>query len=838
MQACWEVITECSFERRHEKNLYRPGDTVIAGVLSLIRPLKNAVNFQKLPNMEVQSFMLEPKDYQHVLSFMFAIQEINGNPHLLPNVTLGMNIYDNLFDGMITYESIMDLLFKLQRNVPNYKCDNQENVLSVIGGLTVEYIIQMYSILSLYKIPQLTYGAYETPPTGHHFPSVYWNAPREGTLHTGIVQLLLHFKWTWIGLIVSGDESGESFLKILTPLFAQNSICVAFQERTGGHRNANMDRYFDSIRKVHSTLLSTEVSVVIVSGNAQSLHVLAMALYYAELIQRHHIGKVWITPPQWDFITEFEAKGFCTETFHGTLSFSDSTEVVPGFKDFLQNLKLDKSLSRFLCFFLQYAFKCCLNKKIKVCERCTGEEKLENLPGSRFEMEMSGQSYHIYNALYAVAHALHAIGASRKSAVPDRSKYKHLNIEPWQLHSLLKDIHFNNGAGHEVWFANEKLSSGLNIINWVTFPNQSFLKVRIGMISPSQEFSITDDTTMLPRSTCVESCHVGHSRTVQEGKPVCCYDCTPCPEGTISNQIDAIHCIRCPEEDYPNKKQDQCIPKDITFLSYQEPLGMILVSLVIFFAVVTSLVILTFRKNWNTPIVKANNRQLTCVLLGSILFCYLSSLLFIGKPGKVSCLLRQSAFGIIFSVAVSCVLAKTITVVLAFMATQPDNRMRKWLGKKVAHSIVLSCCLIQMGICIAWLSTSPPFPDVDMHSQIGQIIVQCNEVSITMFYSVLGYIGILATVSFIVAFLARKLPDTFNEAKLITFSMLVFCSVWISFIPAYLSTKGKYVVAVEVFAILASNTALLACIFLPKCYIIALGTKYNSKKLLTEGRKH
>ncbi|XP_053117073.1 vomeronasal type-2 receptor 26-like [Hemicordylus capensis] len=677
--------------------------------------------------------------------------------------------------------------------------------------------------------------------------------PNEAHQYMGIIRLLQSFDWTWIGVFAVDDESGDHFLGALEPLLSQNAICSAFTERIPNQGNfLDVTELGSRGQNFYKAFMDKKAKTFVIYGETITFIWLStlIAIAAPEYEENRSVGKVWIMTAQIEFAIVGLIRNWKFEIFNGTFYFALHANEPVGFQAYLQNVKPQWSHEdHFLKDFWEQAFDCSFPNLQMLMEddrTCTGEERLESLPESVFEMCMTGHSYSIYNAVYVVAHALHAMDSStsKHRAIEGGKRVDVQDLQPWQLHPLLQGIWFNNSAGESVSFNEnwELTTTRFDIMNMIIFPNNSFLKVKVGTVDPTdgKGFILNEGPIVWhksfnqvpPLSQCSDSCLPGYQKKRKEGEMFCCYDCAVCSEGEISVQKDVLNCSKCPEDQYPSKSHDECIPKSLNFLSYEEPLGISLASVAVSLSLITALVLGTFIKHKESPIVKANNRDITYALLLSLMLCFLSTLLFLGQPNKLTCFIRQSAFGIIFSVAVSCVLAKTITVVVAFMATKPGSSMRKLARKRLTKLTVLSCSLFQVGICAVWLGNSPPFPVLDMQSLPEEIIAECNEGSLVMFYLVLGYMGLLSTISFMVAFLARKLPDTFNEAKFITFSMLMFCSVWLSFVPTYLSTKGKSMVAVEIFSILASSAGLLVCIFSPKCYIILLKPKLNSREQL------
>ncbi|XP_053330360.1 vomeronasal type-2 receptor 26-like [Spea bombifrons] len=413
-----------------------------------------------------------------------------------------------------------------------------------------------------------------------------------------------------------------------------------------------------------------------------------------------------------------------------------------------------------------------------------------------------------------------------------------------QLNYYLKNVHLKPESGEDFFFdENGNPPEIFDILNWNIYNNGTIIKTRIGSFKSSTTNLVINGSQIkweshfkeTPSSTCSETCSSGNRKAQHLGRPSCCFDCVPCSEGEITNSANMETCLKCPDDQWSNPERNLCILKAIDFLSYGEPLGATLSASASILFLLTAAVFFVFVKLRNTAIVRANNRNLSYILLISLMFSFLCSFLFLGRPTMGTCLVRQAAFGLNFSVAISSILGKTIAVVIAFNATKPNSMFRKCLKCKISIWLVPLCSLGELIICIIWLLYSPPFVDFDTTTIPGTIVMHCNEGSIVAFYTVVAYIGALAFFSFLLAFMVRKLPDTFNEAQFITFSMLVFCSVWVTFIPAYLSSKGKHVVAVEIFTILASTAGLLFFIFAPKCYIVVLKPERNTTSWPNQG---
>ncbi|XP_043072421.1 extracellular calcium-sensing receptor-like [Puntigrus tetrazona] len=826
----------CQLQGRFRLNgMYQAGDVILGGLFE--------VHF--LTVFPELSFRTEPKppyceqfdmaSFQQAQTMVFAIDEINKNPSLLPNITLGYHLYDNCVMLGMAFRAALSLVSGTEEYFSNLNCTGPPPVIGIVGDSNSTPSIAISSVLGLFRVPIVSYFATCSCLSNRKkYPSFFRTIPSDAFQVRAMIRILKHFGWTWFGLVYSDDDYGnhaaQSFLQDVQVFGG----CVAFSEILP------LDNNRKDIQHIVGVIQSSTARVVVVFST--STYVLALM---DEVVLQNVTDRQWIASEAWATSPVFHTQRLLP-FLGGTLGIAIRRGEIQGLHEFLLLLRPNNDQrNNMVRIFWENMFKCRFNIGERGEKMCSGQEDLSNTDTSYTDVSQLRASYNVYKTVYALAHALHDLMQCEEGRGPfsGKSCADITNLQPWQLVHYLQKVNFTTGFGDHVSFdENGDALAIYDVMNWQPSSDGSIVVHTVGVVNEGattgKVLTLNEEaiywnfeTKKPPRSVCSESCPPGTRRARRKGLPVCCFDCLPCADGEISNTTDANECTICPDDFWSNPVKDRCIPKEEEFLSYEDPLGISLTTASLLGTCFCGLVMVIFAHHRNTPIVRANNSELSFLLLLSLKLCFLCVLLFIGRPQLWTCQLRHAVFGISFVLCISSILVKTMVVIAVFKSSRPEGKdAMKWFGAAQQRSTVLVLTALQVAICIVWLSNASPTPHKNSQYVSSKIVYECAIGSVAGFAVLLGYIGFLAALSFLLAFLARNLPDHFNEAKFITFSMLIFCAVWIAFVPAYVSSPGKYSVAVEIFAILASSFGLLVAIFVPKCYIILLHPEKNTKK--------
>uniref|UniRef100_A0A8C5HKQ2 G-protein coupled receptors family 3 profile domain-containing protein n=1 Tax=Gouania willdenowi TaxID=441366 RepID=A0A8C5HKQ2_GOUWI len=821
----------CTLQNSFQPDFVAEGDFVIGGIFPLhYNQEMPDLNSTYLPPPVNCRF--DPRAFRWAQTLRLAVDEINQSSELLPNNTLGYKIFDSCAYPLTGQRAALAMLNGLkERDAP--VCSGASPLLAVIGESGSAQSIVVSRILRPFRIPMISYFSSCACFTDRRkFPTFFRVIPNDD--YQAIAQLLIHFNWTWVGLVRGDHEYGRFAVQGLLQELQGTQVCVAYQEMIP--LLYNRKRALEIMQVMRSSLAKV---VVVFSAEGE------MTPFLRDYMNQNITGIQWVASEAWVTASVFTGSEYYP-FLGGTIGFGIRKGHIQKLWEYLQTVNPQQYPDNVLVHELWEALYGCSSSQSfgSRLPSCSGQELLLEQHSAYMNTSSPRVAYNVYKAVYAVAHSLHNLLLCQKDRGPflNNSCAQSNNIHPWQLQHYLQEVTFDID-GEEVNFDLKGDSIPYyDVINWQrgTGGNIEFVNVGLfdGTKSAGEELVIQDSAIIptpvspqVPVSICSTSCFPGYRKAVRRGEPLCCFDCVPCDTGKISNQTNSVDCTFCPEDFWSNENRTACISKKVEFLAY-DTLGIILTLIAVVGACLTMAVFAVFFYHRNTAIVRVNNSELSFFILFALTLCFLCCLVFIGEPTVWSCMLRHTAFSITFSLCISCILGKTLVVLAAFTATRPGDNIMKWLGPKQQRAIIFGSTAVQVIICVAWLIDAPPYPSRNTEYERSKIILECSVGSNLAFWCVLGYIGLQACLCFVLAFLARKLPGNFNEAKFITFSMLIFCAVWLAFIPAYISSPGNYADAVESFAILASGFGLLFCLFAPKCYIILLKPEKNTKQHL------
>ncbi|XP_078524852.1 extracellular calcium-sensing receptor-like [Lissotriton helveticus] len=461
------IARGCHLNGFHPTGLFRPGDILIGGIFPVhvdrvYLPDSSAKTFHTMPpHLTCQRFSVQ--NFQWLQAMVFAIEQINGTPDILPNITLGFQIYDSCTMLQLVLQETLQILTGKEEFLLNYRCQQDLPLAGIVGDAGSSNSILMARVLGLFGYPQISY--FSTSPLlsdRNQFPSFFRTIPSDDFQSRGLAQLLVHFGWTWVGLLATDNDYGKLGVQIIKQELLKAGACVAFSESIMTDR---LDRNAFHIAKV--TKASSAMVIVVFSSEASLVPVMD------EMVKQNVTGKTWIASEAWSTSALLSTERY-QKVLSGLLGFATYSGEMPGFEEHLTSIHPSKfSEGLFMKEFWETIFNCNWldnNTLLGVLEirntQCTGDEKLTMLDGIFNELLNPRVTYNVYSAAYAMALALHNLNTctSRNGPFIHATCVEIWDFQPWQYLSLVR-ISVAKVQGHMIESQGNLLSLKLTETN-------------------------------------------------------------------------------------------------------------------------------------------------------------------------------------------------------------------------------------------------------------------------------------------------------------------------------------------------------------------------------------
>ncbi|MEQ2163902.1 hypothetical protein GOODEAATRI_001013 [Goodea atripinnis] len=301
-----------------------------------------------------------------------------------------------------------------------------------------------------------------------------------------------------------------------------------------------------------------------------------------------------------------------------------------------------------------------------------------------------------------------------------------------------------------------------------------------------------------------------------------------CDSGECSKR-QQTECQACLPEQWAPPSSEECQSRTVILLDWVHPLSIALLFFLATCLLLTSSTAIILLLNLNTPVAKSAGGRTCLLMLAALTIAALSTLCHFGKPFPVACVLKQPLFIISFSVCLACITVRSLQVVCIFkFASKLPPAYDRWMKKQGPEVTIFLVSVTILFISVLRVSLDTPLPSQDLQFYHDKIVQECSKTLSVGSGIELAYVSLLSVLCFSFSYMGKDLPANYNEAKCVTFSLMVYMISWISFFTLYLINRETFTMAAQVFATLFSVLAFLAGYFLPKIYIIVLRPHMNT----------